>query len=97
MKNEKKRYAMLDFPAVTRLCQSFLEVDFTRRLKEIQVPTCIMVGELDLIKGPAYAKILKKAIPHAEYHQLAGSGHATCWERPEEFNSVILGFLAKQP
>ncbi|MEJ2262130.1 MAG: alpha/beta fold hydrolase [Anaerolineales bacterium] len=93
----KERYALLDFPAVIRLCECFLEVDFTRRLNEIKVPTCIMAGELDLIKGPRYSEILLKGIPHAELHVLRQAGHATCWERPQEFNSVILGFLAKQP
>jgi pimeloyl-ACP methyl ester carboxylesterase len=71
-------------------------VDYTGRLGEIKVPTCIIVGEKDLLKGPRYAQILKKGTPHAEYHVLIGAGHASCWERPEEFNSVVLGFLAKQ-
>jgi pimeloyl-ACP methyl ester carboxylesterase len=92
----KKRYASLDFPAVVRLCEAFFEVEFTKRLGEIRVPTCIMVGELDLLKGIRYAEILKRNIPHAEYHILMGAGHASCWERPQEFNSIILGFLAKQ-
>jgi 3-oxoadipate enol-lactonase len=91
-----KRYALLDFPAVIRLCQAFLEVDFTARLGEIRAPACIMVGELDLLKGPRYAQILKEGIPQAEVHILAGAGHASCWERPQEFNSVVLGFLARQ-
>jgi len=92
----KKRYALLDFPAVIRLCECFLEVNFTPRLGVITVPTCIMVGELDLIKGLAYAEFLRKGIPHAELHVLQGAGHASCWESPQEFNTVILGFLAKQ-
>ncbi|HKI54796.1 MAG TPA: alpha/beta hydrolase [Anaerolineales bacterium] len=97
LEDAKKRYTLLDFPAIIRLCEAFFEVDFTKRLKEIKVPTCIMVGELDLLKGTRYAEILKKNIPHAEYHVLMGTGHASCWERPQEFNSVVLGFLAKQP
>jgi 3-oxoadipate enol-lactonase len=92
----QKRYALLDFPAVIRLCEAFLDVDFTSRLGEIEVPTCIIVGELDLLKGPRYAQILKQGIPQAEYHVLEGAGHASCWERPQEFNAIILGFLAKQ-
>jgi len=92
----QKRYALLDFPAVIRLCEAFLDVDFTPRLGEITAPTCIMVGELDLLKGPRYAQILQRAIPQAEYHLLTGAGHASCWERPQEFNAIILGFLAKQ-
>jgi 3-oxoadipate enol-lactonase len=92
----KNRYAQLDFPAVARLCECFMDVNFTARLGEIKCPVCIMAGSLDLLKGPAYAAILKNAIPHAELHILQGAGHASCWERPQEFNTVVLGFLAKQ-
>jgi 3-oxoadipate enol-lactonase len=92
----KARYANLDYAAIVRLCECFLNVDFTSRLGEIKRPACIIAGSADLLKGPAYAEILKNGIPHAEYHMLAGAGHASCWERPEEFNSVVLGFLAKQ-
>lgn len=93
----RKRYALLDFPSVIRLCESFMQVDFTARLGEIKVPACIIVGEFDLLKGPRYAAVLNKAIPHAELHILEGCGHASMWERAEAFNSVVLGFLAKQP
>ena len=92
----KGRYTALDFPAVLRLCECFLEVDFTSRLGEIKCPACIIVGEADLLKGPAYAAILKAGIPQAELHILPGAGHASSWERPEEFNTIVLGFLSKQ-
>lgn len=96
LEDAKKRYALLDFPAVIRLCEAFFRVDFTTRLKEVKAPTCIIVGELDLLKGPYYARLIKDQIPHAEYHELEGAGHASCWERPAEFNRVVLDFLAKQ-
>lgn len=96
MADAQKRYALLDFQAVTRLCACFLQVDFTSRLNQIDIPTCIIVGEKDLLKGPEYAQIMAREIPHAELHILPGAGHATCWERFEEFNTIILGFLAKQ-
>ncbi|HEY3475905.1 MAG TPA: alpha/beta fold hydrolase [Anaerolineales bacterium] len=92
----RKRYEQLDFPAIVRLCECFLEVNFAARLGEIKCPVCIMAGSLDLLKGPGYAVILKNGIPQAEMHILHGAGHASCWERPQEFNSVVLGFLAKQ-
>jgi len=91
----KVRYELLDYPAIVRLSECFLEVDFTGRLGEIKCPACIIVGSVDLLKGPAYAEILKAGIPHAEYHLLHGAGHASCWERPQEFNTTVLGFLAK--
>jgi pimeloyl-ACP methyl ester carboxylesterase len=89
------RYELLDYPAIVRLCECFLEVCFTARLGEIKCPACIIVGAADLLKGPAYAAILRAGIPHAEYHLLHGSAHASCWERPQEFNTVVLGFLSK--
>jgi 3-oxoadipate enol-lactonase len=92
----RKRYEALDFPAIIRLCESFLKVNFTARLQEITAPTCIIVGGLDLLKGLAYAQILQAGISHAELHILKDAGHASCWERPEEFNSIVLGFLSKQ-
>jgi 3-oxoadipate enol-lactonase len=95
LKDARKRYDALDFQAIVRLCECFLEVNFTDQLGDIKVPTCIMVGEQDHLKGLEYAAVLKDHIKQAELHILQGAGHASCWERPEEFNSVILGFLAK--
>lgn len=97
LEDARKRYASLDFPAILRLCECFLEVNFTHRLGEIEAPTCILVGEADLLKGPEYACILHAGIRNAELHILRGAGHASCWERAAEFNTIILGFLAKQP
>lgn len=96
LEDARKRYGDLNFPAVIRLCESFFEVDFTDRLTEITQPTCIIVGEKDLIKGPEYAEIIKKAIPHAEYRIIKDAGHASCWEDPDTFNTIILDFLDRQ-
>jgi 3-oxoadipate enol-lactonase len=90
------RYDSLDYPAIVRLCECFLEVDFSARLGEIKCPACIIVGTADILKGLSYAAILKDGIPQAEYHLLHGAGHASCWERLQEFNTVVLGFLAKR-
>ncbi|MFC2028644.1 alpha/beta fold hydrolase [Chloroflexota bacterium] len=95
LEDAKKRYADLDFPAVIRLCNAFLDLNFTPQLKEIQVPTCIMVGELDLLKGPLYADILHRNISNSEIHVLKGAGHASCWESPQVFNEIILDFLGR--
>jgi pimeloyl-ACP methyl ester carboxylesterase len=100
LEDAKQRYALLDFQAVLTLCECFLEVDFTARLGEIKAPTCIIVGERDLLKGPRFAEVLQREIPHAKMHIIKDAGHATCWENPPEFNRLILDFLertAEQP
>ncbi len=96
LEDARPRYGKLDFPAVIRLCQCFLEFYFTQHLAEIKAPTCILVGENDMLKGRRYAEILRRGIPGAELHVLREAGHASCWERAAEFNTVVLGFLAKQ-
>jgi 3-oxoadipate enol-lactonase len=92
----RSRYGQIDLPAVARLADAFAGVDFTSRLGEIAAPTCVMVGDLDLIKGPRYAEIIHRAIRGSELHTIAGAGHATCWENPARFNAIVLEFLAKQ-
>jgi 3-oxoadipate enol-lactonase len=91
----RERYAMLDLPAVERLCEAFLGVDFTPRLRQIAAPACIIVGERDLLKGPDYAAILHASIPASELHVLPGAGRAASWEAPDGFNRVVLEFLAR--
>ena len=93
----RARYAHLDLPAVARLCDAFLGVDFTARLREIDAPTCIMVGGADLIKGPRYADILHREIRRSELHVWHGAGHATSWEVPALFNATVLEFLSALP
>ena len=92
----RARYHDLDFPAVVRLCDGFLtSVDFTPRLGQIAAPARIVVGELDLIKGPAYAGILHRGIPGSDLHVIPGAGHAMSWERPDLFNALLLDLVAR--
>lgn len=96
MADARARYRRLDLAAVARLCTAFLTgVAFTARLREIAAPACVIVGDEDRLKGPLYAEQLHRHLRASELHVLAGAGHASCWERPEAFNAVVLGFLAR--
>jgi 3-oxoadipate enol-lactonase len=90
----RERYRSLDLPAVARLCDAFLGVDFTEQLRRLDVPACIIVGDQDLLKGPRYAEILHGALRGSRLHVLEGAGHAATWEAPAEFNRVVLEFLS---
>ncbi len=91
----RARYRQLDFRAVEALCRAFLALDITSQLQRITAPTLVMVGELDALKSRHYAEIIARKIRGSEYVILPGAGHAVCWERPAEFNTLVLGFLAK--
>ncbi|MEW5719315.1 MAG: alpha/beta fold hydrolase [Chloroflexota bacterium] len=92
----RARYATLDFDAVINLCEAFLQLNITAELHRIAAPTLLMVGEEDILKPRRYADIIAREIPHAEYVVIPGAGHAVCWEKWQVFNSLVLGFLAKQ-
>jgi 3-oxoadipate enol-lactonase len=96
LEQARARYAALDFDAVVNLCEAFLKLNITADLQCIRTPTLLMVGEQDSLKPRHYADIIAHTMLHAEYVIVPGSGHALCWEKWQVFNSLVLGFLAKQ-
>jgi pimeloyl-ACP methyl ester carboxylesterase len=52
------------------------------------------VGELDYETPVSYAKTLADELPNTEFHILAGIGHLSPAEAPDQFNEVISAFLA---
>ncbi len=68
--------------------------DFTPRLPEIQCPALVLVGQHDAISTPDEMASIARALPHARFVEIAGSGHMSPMERPEEVNRAMAGFLA---
>jgi 3-oxoadipate enol-lactonase len=86
----------LHLPSVAQLCRCFLTLDITSRLQDIAHPTCIVVGEGDLLKPVHYSQTIAASIPHTGLHIIPGAGHATFWEKPEVFNQILLHFLQNE-
>jgi 4,5:9,10-diseco-3-hydroxy-5,9,17-trioxoandrosta-1(10),2-diene-4-oate hydrolase len=63
-------------------------------LTTITAPTLIFWGQQDRILSVAHAHVAEKRIPNAQLHIFDPCGHLTQMERPEEFNSRVLEFLA---
>lgn len=97
LEQAKVRYSQLSYPPLVRLMDAFLELDITDQLNEIDIPTCVIVGEKDILK-PAYpySNMIHDKLPNSEMTIVRDSGHAVTFERPAEFNSIVLGFLTKQ-
>lgn len=91
----EKKYAQLDFVSFIRLMDSFYAFDITELLSEIQAPTLVVVGEKDILKTRSYSEKIAELIPNSEFFVVPGSGHALCLEKPEEFTSLVLGFVYK--
>ncbi|MHA1960615.1 MAG: alpha/beta fold hydrolase [Candidatus Thorarchaeota archaeon] len=96
LEQAKARYAQLDYPPLVRLVDSFLKLNITDQLHQITIPTCVIAGEVDILK-PAYpySKLIHDRLPNSEMTIIRDSGHAVTFEKPDEFNSIVLDFLHK--
>jgi len=65
------------------------------RLNEVQVPTLVMVGDLDVDHVHETADVLSGRIVGARLAVMQGVAHVPNMERPEEFNRLVLDFLSE--
>ena len=72
--------------------------NLTRQLLEgaakIAAPTLIVWGQQDKIIPVEHAHIAERTIPHSRLQILDRCGHMPQLERPDEFNKLVLEFLA---
>lgn len=66
------------------------------RLGTLRMPTLIIVGERDLFDFRCVADIMEERIARAKKVVMPGVGHMSNMENPEQFNEVVLEFLADQ-
>ncbi len=71
--------------------------DTTESLKQIKIPTLVLVGEKDQITPPSAALSLKEKIPSAQMHVIPQAGHLSNLENPSEFNRRLIAFLRAIP
>ncbi len=63
------------------------------RLEQINVPTLVIVGDLDDDTEMAIAEVLTTRISRAQKAIIHGTAHVPNMEKPEEFNQIVLKFL----
>ena len=61
--------------------------------KKINVPTFIMVGELDTLTPPSMSKKILKEIKNSRLSIIPNAGHLSNIENPKLFNQKLLEFL----
>jgi pimeloyl-ACP methyl ester carboxylesterase len=64
-------------------------------LGKITAPTLIFWGKQDRVIPVAHAQIAEAKIPGAKLHIFDKCGHAAMLEHPDEFNKMVLDFLAE--
>ncbi len=67
--------------------------DTVSRLSEINIPTLITVGNMDIFTPPEFSKMLHKGIKNSSYISFPRGGHVHHWEDLEKFNKVTTEFF----
>ena len=82
--------------ALIRLTNSSVGYDVTDQLYNVKCPTLIISGSEDALVPPTEQQLLHQLIPNSVYVTINGSGHASMYENPLAFASLVLGFTNAQ-
>ena len=58
-----------------------------------RIPTMLVVGTEDALASPQVMELIAGKIPHSRFVKVPGAGHSVYFERPAEFNRLLLDFL----
>lgn len=83
-------------PAATyrRALECLVTFDRRGNLGNISVPTLLVAGEHDRNAPPAVMKKMAEGIAHSTYIEMKGIGHLQNLEAPDDFDGLVLNFLA---
>jgi pimeloyl-ACP methyl ester carboxylesterase len=89
-------HCMAQVPASTyrRALEALVTFDRRANLAQIGVPTLLVAGEHDRNAPPAVMKKMAQAIPNSTYIEMRGIGHLQNLEAPDDFDGLLLNFLA---
>jgi len=88
-----KNYLTRSSAAFERQLTANTRHDTRNQLREINVPTLIMVGKDDELTPPKMAEELSSEIPNSKLMIFEQGGHGLYWEVPELFNESVLNFI----
>lgn len=75
-----------------RLIQSAEGYDVKAQLQQITCPTLIVGAEFDMVTPLEQQKFIHQQIPNSNFTVIPNSGHASMYEKPDEFLTLLLGF-----
>ena len=63
------------------------------QLGTITTPVLVVTGEDEEAIHDRHTREMAELIPTADLELIPGTGHFACWEKPEEFNRIVLDHL----
>ena len=77
-----------------RALEALVSFDRRANLSRIRAPTLLIAGEHDRNAPPAVMKKMADSIVGSTFIQMAGVGHLQNLEAPDDFDTLVLNFLA---
>ncbi len=65
------------------------------KVATIRTPTLVLMGGADLLAPPALMRTWSRHLPDVRYAEIGDAGHSINWERPDEFNHLMIQFLTQ--
>src|SRR5579863_5942449 len=59
-----------------------------------RIPTMLLVGEEDALAPVPVMEMMAKRIPQARFVKVPGAGHSAYFEKPADFNRIMVEFLS---
>ena len=87
-----------DYLATPALQKTFIKAvgeDLAEDMKKIACPTLVVFGEKDTDTPVEFGERMHKLIAGSELRVLAGAGHYSFLDKPEEFSLLLKGFISK--
>lgn len=81
------------YDAFLRLIRSAEGLDIRSQLKDITAPTLVISSDHDYVTPLHDQELIVRSIPGAAHVVIKNSGHASMYEKPVEFVSLVLGFV----
>jgi 3-oxoadipate enol-lactonase len=58
-----------------------------------RIPTMLLVGEEDALAPAHVMEMMSRKIPQSRFVKIPGAGHSAYFEKPDDFNRIVAGFL----
>jgi 3-oxoadipate enol-lactonase len=70
------------------------QFDLRKRLGQIRAPVLVISGERDRLFSVEHGREIAQGIAGASFATIPGAGHLSNQDTPDQFNRLLLGFLA---
>ena len=76
-------------------CHAIPKINVSARLKEVKIPSLVIVGEQDPGTPVSMAQEIHENLPGSELVIIPSAAHLSNLEQPEAFNKALAGFLER--